>query len=59
MFSLFFMFVFEYYLRGKSYKPVTVQYYMTNCAGYTGLTLLDLRISSQNGTCSYVGDIWY
>ena len=43
---------------------LTVQYYIANCASWEPrLTLLnltnklDLRTRSQNGTCSYVGDL--
>ena len=55
-----------YYLCEKYYKPITVQYYRAYCISWVpGLTLLDLRInwteqmSSQNGICSYVGDLLY
>ena len=44
MFSLFFVFVFMYYLCEKYYKPITVQYYIANCVSWVPrLTLLDLR----------------
>ena len=49
-----------YYLCEKYYKPITVQYYIANCVRWIPrLTLLDLRMHSQNGTCSYVGDLLY
>ena len=55
MFSLFFVFVFlsTYYLCGKYYKPITVQYYIADCVGWvprlcwtceqTGLTNMLLK----------------
>ena len=42
MFFLFFM----YYLSEKYYKPITVQYYIDDCASWVPrLTLLDLGIN--------------
>ena len=64
-----------YYLCEKYYKPITgnrfignntitykpiIQYYIANCVSWVPkVTLLDLRTHSQNGTCSYVGDLLY
>ena len=42
VFSLFFVFVFMYYLCEKYYKPVTVQYYMAFCYFVPRLNLSDL-----------------
>ena len=42
LFSLFFVFVFIWYLCEKYYKPITVQYYIAKCVSWApGLTLLD------------------
>ena len=47
-----------YYLCGKYYKPIVVQYYMADCVSWVPrLTLLGLRTHSRNGTRSYVGDL--
>ena len=50
----------------KSYKPITVQYYIADYVSWVPrLTLLDLmskldlRTRSQNRTHSYVGDLLY
>jgi len=56
-----------YYFCEKYYKPITVQYYITNGVSWLPrLTLLDLneqkldlQIHSWNGTHSYVGDSLY
>ena len=43
IFSLFFVFVFMYYLCEKYYKPITVWYYIADCVSLVPrLTLLDL-----------------
>ena len=43
MFSLFFAFVFMYYLCEKYYEPITVQYNIANCVSSKfRLTLLDI-----------------
>ena len=60
IFSLFFVFVFMYYLGEKYYKPITVQYYIADCVSWApGLTLLDLWMCSWNETRSYVRDLLY
>ena len=42
----------------KYYKPITVQYYITNCVSWVPrLTWLDLHTPSQSGTSSYVGGL--
>ena len=53
-----------YYLCEKSYKPITVQYSISDCVSLVPrLTLLgfmnklDLRTHSRNRMRSYVGDI--
>ena len=44
MFSLFFVFVFMYYLCEKYYKSILVQYHLANCVSWIPrLTLLDLQ----------------
>ena len=43
-FSLFFEFVFMYYLCEKYYEPIPVQYHLANCVSWIPrLTLLDLQ----------------
>ena len=65
MFSLSFVF-FMYFLCEKYYKPITVQYYITDCVSwvprlnFVGLmNKLNLQTRSQNRTRSYVGDLLY
>ena len=60
------MCVCVYYLCEKYYKPITAQYYIADCVSWVPrLTLLDLtnkldlRMCSQNRTCTYVGDLQY
>ena len=44
MFSLFLCLLFMYYLCEKYYKPIRVQYYITDCVSWVPrLTLLDLQ----------------
>ena len=57
---------FRYYLCEKYYKPITVQYYVSDCVSWVPrLSLLDLtnklylRMRSRNGTPLYVGDLLY
>ena len=50
-----FCFFLMYYLCEKSYKPITVLYYIADCVNWVPrLTLLDLQTCFQNGTCLYV-----
>ena len=47
-----------YYLCEKYYKLITIQCYVANCVRWVSrLTLSDLRMCSQNGNSSYVGDL--
>ena len=55
-----------YYVYGKYYKPIIVQYCIAKCFSWVSrLTLLDLQkkldleTRSQNQTHSYVGDLHY
>ena len=49
-----------YHLCEECHKPMTVQYYITDCVSWVPrLTLLDLGMLSGNGACSYVGDVLY
>ena len=58
-----FIFVFVYFLciisvKNIINKPIIVQYYIADCVSWVPrLTLLDLWMCSQNGTCSYVEDL--
>ena len=51
------------YLCEKYYKPITVQYYIANCASWVlRLTLMDLQTNwtyrhAWNRTCSYIGNL--
>ena len=59
-FSLFFVFVCMYYLCGKYYKPITVQYYIAHGVSWVRrLTVLDLQMYSLSRAHSYVGDLLY
>ena len=56
--------LFTYYLCGKYYKPVTVQYYITDCVSWVPrLTLWDIptnwteRMHSRNRTHLCVGEL--
>ena len=51
---------FMYYLCEKYYRPITVQYYTGDFEGWVPkLTLLDLQMCSQIGTCLFVGVFLY
>ena len=55
---------FMCYLCEKYHKPITVQYYITDCVSWIPrLTLLDLRTcwiyQHSFGTCLYTGDLLY
>ena len=65
MSSLYFVFVFMCYLCEKSYKLITIQYYIVKCVSLVPrLTLLDLGTNwtyewalGMGLTCSYVGNL--
>ena len=47
-----------YYLCGKYYKPITLQYYVADCVNWVPrLTLLDLWTHSWKEIHSYVSDL--
>ena len=54
----YFLLLFLCVIYMKSITNITVQYYIADCVSQVPrLTLLDLWMHSQNGICSYVGDL--
>ena len=60
MFSLFSVFFLMYYLCGKYYKSIILQYYVADCVNWVPrLTLLDFRTHSWKEIHSYVSELLY